>query len=130
MKRLVLAMTLVFLSGCSDDVAREQLQDMTELQRNTQDNLVTCQQQLEFYRNQDTSGIGQPLLITSEKEAEPEYEEVDVYYVDGTKCYKTETSSEAPSCGRGFWECADGKIRECMTNVKYEIKTENKLVEE
>lgn len=115
------------LTGCTGEegALRHQLIDV-------KNDLYACSSKLEQYelrdlgRNQDLS----PIQSEPEQPSEPEYEEVDVYVVDGTKCYASEGQGEAPACGRGFWKCNDGKIRECMVNVKYEIKTERKLVEQ
>lgn len=57
---------------------------------------------------------------------EPQYEETDVYIIEGVRCYY----SVKMECGRAFDHCEDNKIRECMTNVKFEFKTERKLVEQ
>ncbi len=114
------------LVGCTDN-SSSQIAGLERLQKNTQENLMTCQQQLEYYRQIGGSN-------TESKEIErskPEYEEVNVYEVDGTKCYATDDmETAAPACGRSFWKCKDGVLRECMTNVKYKISKERKLVEE
>lgn len=128
MKYLVLTLALI-LAGCtsSNDDSRQLKADLRE----TQMNLQSCQSRLEMYTSTGSgSSSTQEVESEPEKPAEPEYEDVDVYIVDGTKCYASENQGEAPACGRGFWKCNDGKIRECMVNVKYEIKTEKKLVEQ
>lgn len=125
MKYTILALTFI-LAGCTDN-SSDQIAGLERLQKSTQENLMTCQQQLEYYRQ-----IGGSNSDSKEIErSEPEYKEVNVYEVDGTKCYATDDlEAAAPACGRSFWKCKDGVLRECMTNVKYKISKERKLVEE
>lgn len=127
---LIIILALAILCSCSDNSSK--LREAQHDLRFTSEQLQTCQNQLAVYRDSGSSSSDSNNSYNSEPEkpAEPEYEDVDYYVVDGTKCYATEAAGEAPSCGRGFWKCNDGKIRECMTNVKYEIKTEKKLIEQ
>jgi hypothetical protein len=132
--KYVLIIPVMFLIGCTGE--SDQIESLQRLQRSTQENLQTCQQQLDFYRqsggslNQNTDP-NDSYNSEPEKPAEPEYEEVDVYEVDGTKCYATDDmDNAAPACGRSFWKCNDKVLRECMTNVKYKISKERKLVEQ
>jgi len=129
MKYLILPLVL-FIVSCTDNSANI-IDGLEKLQKETQTNLVSCQNSLDAYRNNSSSGSFNQLDSQPEPEQpkQPEYEEVDVWYVDGTKCYGANESDSIPACGRSFWDCKDGFSRNCMTNVKYKTSTEQKLVE-
>lgn len=132
MNKFFLGFMMLVMVGCTSDneaSLRAKIKDLRETNETLESQLNSCQAKLDFARPLETSSAQQQEPATQEP-SEPQYEEVDVYYVDSTKCYKTDESGSVPACGRGFWECGDHKVRECLTNVKYEIKTEKKLVEE
>lgn len=121
---------IVILAGCSesaDSQLETRIRNLNEANNNLQRELSSCESMYKSLASQIATGS----TTTNKPYKEPEYEEVSVYEVDGTKCYVTDDiDNPAPACGRSFWKCKDGVLRECMTNVKYKISKERKLVEE
>lgn len=121
---------LLILVGCTESKRPvESIVGLKSELREAQFNLAACQNKLSTERS-DTSD--DPIEIDTS--AEPQYETIIYYEVDGTKCDSTNDGDEAdagkaPSCGRSFWDCKDGVVRECMNNIKYKVKEEQKLIE-
>ena len=140
MKYLLLITFLTFTS-CglfkSEDVSvgslKKKLVSITEerdslltTNSNLKDSLAQCESTL----MRMASNTGTEVAVDEEEQAEPQYEEVTYYEVDNTKCYGKYDDDKLPSCGMSFWDCKDGAVRECMTNVKYKVKTEQRLIKE
>lgn len=136
MNKLFMTLLILAVAGCTSSNNSEVKQLKGDL-RFTTDQLQTCQNQLSVYRGSGSSGgvlNQEETPSTTEENSEPQYETVTFYEVDGTRCYSTNEGDEAstgnaPRCGRSFWDCKDGVVRECMNNIKYKLKEEQKLVE-
>jgi hypothetical protein len=132
MKYLIILLALI---GCTE--SKGPVENVVGLKvelRETKLNLDACQNKL---LTGHTELIDDPITIDdSSALTEPQYETVTYYEVDGTRCNSTNGEAvdsildgSARSCGRSFWDCKDGFVRECMINVKYKIKEEQKLIE-
>lgn len=135
MKYLIALLALTVFVGCTDKKSPVETNVVglkAEL-REAQYSLAACESKLSA--NNSSSFNNQPEVETPSAPAEPEYETITYYEVDGTKCYSTNEGDEAstgnaPRCGRSFWDCKDGVVRECMNNIKYKLKEEQKLIEQ
>lgn len=125
MKYLIAILALT-LAGCSND--SKIIDGLEKLQKETQYNLQTCQNQLDFYRSGGSNSESNYSQNNEpEKPAEPEYEEVEYAQINGkgSKCYEREVEA----CGMTFSECSDGLVYRCMKDVVYKIGIEKKLVQ-
>lgn len=127
MKYLILPLILV-IAGCTETT------QLTPSVRDAsvdelRDKVTSLEAKLEFCQSDLQRATQYQAPPEPEQPKQLEYEEVDVWHVDGTKCYGAD-SDPIPACGRSFWDCKDGFNRNCMTNVKYKTSTEQKLVEE
>lgn len=130
MKKFFLGFMMLGLIGCSsneDSNLKQTVRDLRESNETLQSDLNSCQAKLDLNPQPAVTVSSEPEV---EEVVEPSYEEVDVYVVDGTRCYSSSDPEQLPACGRGFWDCKDGAIRSCMMNVKFKIETEKKLIEE
>lgn len=134
MKYLIIALALA-ITGCTSSNDGELRQVKSDL-RSTTYQLETCQSQLEVYRGGSSSTA--ETQEEPEQPAEPQYETVAAYHITtklgSTVCYERNNApggqdSEDLACGMTFSECKDGYIYRCMTDVKYKVVEEQKLVE-
>jgi hypothetical protein len=141
MKNLfIIVLGSLFLVGCSDDSS--QVSSLKSALQDTRFELDTCQSNLKDARSANSlnsGGFNQPPAEEQEQETqetqEPQYETVRAYHIQtklgNTVCYKRNDSDDGEdiACGMTFSDCKDGYIYRCITDVKYKIVEEQKLVE-
>jgi hypothetical protein len=127
MKYVILALALV-LSGCTSDSDKELSQTKRDL-RDTKDDLYACQSRLEMYSRSGSNNSSTTTEEVSSEPAEPQYETVEYYQFTSKSDKGTCLEREESACGLTFTECKDGYAYRCMTDVKYKVIEEQKLVE-
>lgn len=112
-----LALTLVLLTTGCDDSSR-QIKQLTDLQRETQNNLMECKSQLEVYRGVVVVDNNMPAQ-EPEQPSEPSCEDIDytIIFKDGKQVASCR-SVEQEACGLSASYCVDGFEYKCLTNVK------------
>lgn len=130
---LLLLILGTVITACSSSNDSE-LNDLKSQIRDTKYELQSCKNSLDVYRGSSGSSK-EETPSEPEAPAEPQYETVNVYHitVNGkeTECLtRNEGSDDTPSCGLSFHNCKDGYTYRCLTNLKYKVTEEKRLVKE